>query len=176
MWCARGFLMSRIRYSYFSGRDAHRIAVARMVRYTILRCQCECELRWPECQRQSVWEWQCVVCRLPASFGCPETQCFSSGLSRGSFCFKPLLPSAKHSSNLIEMRGQGGIFSRNSRKYPSIFPPRLWRYVFGKSARILNHKEYDSFAFTSTAGARGGGEILHGVFKIWKRLINIILS
>lgn len=58
------------------------------------------------------------------------------------------------------------MFSRSSRKYPSIFPPRLWRYVFGKSARILNHREYDSFVFRSTAGARGGGEILHSVFKI----------
>ena len=79
-------------------------------------------------------------------------------------CRKNLTPSSLDVAIVsLEIFCSGGryremkIYSRSSRKYPSIFPPRFKRNGFGESTNILNQNEYDTFAFCSTEGAAGGG-------------------
>lgn len=43
------------------------------------------------------------------------------------------------------------------KKESSIFPPNVYRYSFGKSVTIVNHKLYAFFAFATTEGFAGGG-------------------
>ena len=107
------------------------MTVAQMAHCTILRCQRERELRWLERQREPFRERQRVECREPASFGDPETQFFSLELFRGSFCFKPLLPSTEHSADFIEMCGQSDVlFCMDTFVFPCKLEKELYSVEF----------------------------------------------